>query len=85
MGCPTGIDPVLPVSQTSVQATTLRTPLAGILGFEPRLTESKSAVLPLHYIPTNHIEIHLQIYFYMVGARRIELRTHGLKVRCSAS
>ena len=32
--------------------------LAGILGFEPRLTESKSAVLPLHYIPTNHIETH---------------------------
>ena len=56
MGYPTGIDPVLPVSQTSVQATTLRTPLAGILGFEPRLTESKSAVLPLHYIPTNLVQ-----------------------------
>ncbi len=26
LGCPTGIDPVLPVSQTSVQATTLWTP-----------------------------------------------------------
>ena len=59
MGYPTGIDPVLPVSQTRVQATTLRTPRAGILGFEPRLTQSKCAVLPLHYIPTDHIEIHL--------------------------
>jgi hypothetical protein len=29
LGCPTGIDPVLPVSQTSMQATTLRTPLFG--------------------------------------------------------
>ena len=27
LGCPTSIDLVLPVSQTSVQATTLRTPL----------------------------------------------------------
>jgi hypothetical protein len=35
MGCPTGIDPVLPVSQTSVQATTLRTPLVGDEGVEP--------------------------------------------------
>ena len=53
LGCLTGIDPVLLLSQSNVQATTLQTPLAGILGFEPRLTESKSAVLPLHYIPTN--------------------------------
>ncbi len=58
MGYPTGIDPVLPVSQTRVQATTLRTPRAGILGFEPRLTQSKCAVLPLHYIPSDHIEAH---------------------------
>ena len=29
LGCPTGIDPVLPVSQTSMQATTLRTPWIG--------------------------------------------------------
>ena len=58
MGYPTGIDPVLPVSQTSVQATTLRTPRAGILGFEPRLTQSKCAVLPLHYTPTNYTETH---------------------------
>ena len=35
MGYPTGIDPVLPVSQTSVQATTLRTPLVGDEGLEP--------------------------------------------------
>ena len=26
--------------------------LAEVLGFEPRLTESKSVVLPLHYTPT---------------------------------
>ena len=26
--------------------------MAGLLGFEPRLTESKSGVLPLHYRPT---------------------------------
>ena len=27
--------------------------MAGVLGFEPRLTESKSVVLPLHYTPIN--------------------------------
>ena len=26
--------------------------MAGVLGFEPRITESKSVVLPLHYTPT---------------------------------
>jgi hypothetical protein len=35
LGCPTSIDLVLPVSQTSMQATTLRTPLAGDDGLEP--------------------------------------------------
>ena len=25
--------------------------MAGIQGFEPQLTESKSVVLPLHYVP----------------------------------
>ena len=50
LGCPTGIDPVLPVSQTSVQATTLWTPLlAPGVGIEPTIAESKSVVLPLHY------------------------------------
>ena len=27
--------------------------VAGLLGFEPRTTESKSVVLPLHYSPTD--------------------------------
>lgn len=27
--------------------------LAGITGFEPVISESKSGVLPLHYIPTS--------------------------------
>lgn len=30
-------------------ATTLSTPLVAELGFEPRIAESKSAVLPLHH------------------------------------
>ena len=29
--------------------------VAGGLGFEPRLTESESAVLPLNYPPTKHL------------------------------
>lgn len=52
MGYPTGIDPVLPVSQTSVQATTLRTPLAGDVRIELTTLESKSSVIPLHQSPT---------------------------------
>jgi hypothetical protein len=30
--------------------------LAGELGFEPRLTESESAVLPLNYSPLKHLK-----------------------------
>ena len=41
--------------------------LAGDLGFEPRHTESESAVLPLHKSPMRellyHREIHLSTYF----------------------
>jgi len=51
MGYPTGIDPVLPVSQTSVQATTLRTPLAGDVRIELTTSESKSGVIPFHQSP----------------------------------
>jgi hypothetical protein len=29
--------------------------MAGIPGFEPRLSESKSLVLPLHHIPTKFL------------------------------
>ena len=62
LGCLTGIDPVLPVSQTSVQATTLKTPLAGMPGFEPSLVESKSTVLadtphPNCLVEDNRIEL----------------------------
>ena len=28
--------------------------MAGVSGFEPKLTESKSVVLPLHYTPTKN-------------------------------
>ena len=52
MGYPTGIDPVLPVSQTRVQATTLRTPLAGDVRIELTTLESKSSVIPFHQSPT---------------------------------
>jgi hypothetical protein len=108
LGCLTGIDPVLPLSQSRVQATTLKTPstgtanrnrthihsleescilhytiavlwpvrrdsnsrrlvsktstlplsygpncLAELLGLEPRMTQSKCVVLPLHYSSTD--------------------------------
>jgi len=42
--------------------------MAGTLGIEPRLTESKSVVLPLHNIPTK-----------LVDRKRIELLISGCK------
>lgn len=44
--------------------------LVGTLGFEPRLTDSESVVLPLNYAP--------------VGRLRIELSSHRLRARCIA-
>ena len=58
MGYPTGIDPVLPLSQSRVQATTLRTPRAGDVRIELTTSESKSGVIPFHQSPTNHTETH---------------------------
>ncbi len=42
--------------------------MAGTLGIEPRLTESKSVVLPLHNVPTK-----------LVDRKRIELLISGCK------
>ena len=78
LGYPTGIDPVLPVSQTSVQATTLWTPLlAPGVGIEPTIAESKSVVLPLHYPGINLVEaVRFELTAsYLGGSGRI--RTHG--------
>ena len=48
LGCPTSIDLVLSLSQSNVQATTLRTPLAGDVRIELTIAESKSVVIPFH-------------------------------------
>jgi hypothetical protein len=53
MGCPTSIDLVLSLSQSNVQATTLRTPMAGNVRIELTTLESKSSVIPFHQSPTN--------------------------------
>ncbi len=47
---------------------------AGLLGFEPRLTESKSGVLPLHYRPIE-----------LVGVENFEISTYWLKASYSSS
>ena len=41
-----------PLCLAKIQRTRNEIKLAGELGFEPRLTESESAVLPLNYSPT---------------------------------
>ena len=48
LGCLTSIDLVLSLSQSNVQATTLKTPLAGDRRIELLITESKSAVIPFN-------------------------------------
>jgi hypothetical protein len=48
LGCPTSIDLVLPVSQTSVQATTLRTPLIGAADRTRTYIGHFRRVLPFH-------------------------------------
>ena len=40
--CKATVFPIIPIPQC----------LAGVLGLEPRITESKSVVLPLHYTPS---------------------------------
>ena len=41
--------------------------LAGTQGFEPQLKESKSLVLPLHYVPISHYVIHYTTYCILVN------------------
>ena len=41
--------------------------LAGTQGFEPQLTESKSVVLPLHYVPILHYTTHYTTYWVFVN------------------
>ena len=49
-----GIEPTSLGSKPSILSVERKTDyVAGPQGFEPRLTESKSVVLPLHYGPTN--------------------------------
>ena len=43
--------------------------LAGTQGFEPQLTESKSVVLPLHYVPVSHYLIHYTTYWIFVNLK----------------
>ena len=38
-------------AEEPTHVATARTPLAGVLGFEPRQADPESAVLPLHYTP----------------------------------
>ena len=45
-----GIEPHYDAYKTSVIPIYYKG-VAGTLGFEPRITDSKSVVLPLHYIP----------------------------------
>ena len=48
-----GIEPTSLGSKPSILSVERKTDyVAGPQGFEPRLTESKSVVLPLHYGPT---------------------------------
>ena len=51
--CPTGGSEgaLRPVTQTPEKTSSGGLSVAGGLGFEPRLTESESAVLPLNYPP----------------------------------
>ena len=74
--------------------------MAGELGIEPRIAESKSVVIPLHYSPSilYHIKTHCEGFFgqplhafvyamcfYMVGRIGFEPMTNRLKVYCSAN
>ena len=49
--------------------------MAGELGFEPRLTESESAVLPLNYSPPN-VRQYLNIFvsFYNSARKVLQIR-----------
>lgn len=50
----------------------------GILGFEPRFTGSKPAVLPLDDIPINYLVQDILLYTAMVAEGRVELPTFWL-------
>ena len=52
--------------------------MAGIAGLEPTIPESKSSVLPLHYIPSQ-IQAILWKWFYGVGKgiRTLGIRNHN--------
>ena len=50
---PSGSAPDSPVFQTGAFTRLALAAMAGVLGNDPRLQESKSCVLPLHYTPTN--------------------------------
>jgi hypothetical protein len=50
---PLGIEPRTDGLKARYSTTELRVQLAGLHGFEPRYTESKSAVLPLDDSPMN--------------------------------
>ena len=51
--------------------------MAGGLGFEPRLSESESEVLPLNYPPLTQVSGHV-----LVGVLGFEPRDGGTKNRC---
>ena len=44
--------------------------MAGELGFEPRLTESESAVLPLNYSPTNSLKSNKNFCRFTIRRRK---------------
>ena len=68
--------------------------LAGMAGLEPTISESKSGVLPLHYIPIfGCILVNLvkrgwpsqPLFIYMGWNMGLEPTTPGTTIRCSAN
>ena len=60
--------------------------VAGMAGLEPTISESKSGVLPLHYIPMFQRGRHGQPLLIAVGwDMGLEPTTPGTTIRCSTN
>ena len=59
--------------------------VAGTAGLEPTISESKSGVLPLHYVPPYEVKGLglLPIPFIMGWVKGLEPSTPGTTIRCS--
>ena len=62
-----------------------RSDVAGTAGLEPTISESKSGVLPLHYVPPYKVKGLglLPIPFIMGWVKGLEPSTPGTTIRCS--